>query len=86
MSTFQTDALHSVALPSSTLSRRRPPPPTSSAFDDNAKAGPSSDPDALSREKFHQDWNIRIDKEVKSLAGGLREIVDLADVRLLLFG
>jgi hypothetical protein len=80
---FQTDAINSSALPVSTLGKRRPPPPLASVFDNdnNAAAGPSSDPDKAAREKFHEDWNVRIDKEVRSLAGGLRELVDLADVR-----
>jgi hypothetical protein len=82
MSAFQTDSLNPAALPSSTLGRRRPPAASTSAFDPDPSgtAGPSSDPDAATRARFHEEWNVRIDKEVKALAGGMREIVDLADV------
>lgn len=72
-----TDSLNPSALPSSTLGRRRAAPAGSSAADGYAVAG--DDPDAA-RERFHEEWNVRIDKEVKAVAGALKEIVDLADV------
>jgi hypothetical protein len=30
-----------------------------------------------------EEWNLRIDKEMKNLTGGLGELVELADVRFL---
>jgi hypothetical protein len=69
MSEFHTDALRPSSLPTASLGRRQ----TSSANTDK-------DADA-ELDKVAEEWNLRIDKEMKNLTGGLGELVELADVR-----
>ena len=69
MSKFSTDAIRPSALPSASLGRRG---------GDTALSG-NSEKEAL--EKEYQAWNVRIDTEVKSLSSGLKELVQLANVR-----
>ena len=71
MSEFHTDSLRPSSLPTASLGRR--------AHDTtNAKEDTDAELD-----KVAEDWNLRIDKEMKALTGGLGELVELADVRLL---
>ena len=73
MSEFQTDSLRPSSLPTASLGRRQP-----------STANADKDADA-ELDKVAEEWNLRIDKEMKNLTGGLGELVDLADVRLLSF-
>ncbi|KAK4685822.1 hypothetical protein P7C73_g4315, partial [Tremellales sp. Uapishka_1] len=63
-SRFTSDSLVPSSLPSANLGRR----------------GHAKQADPTSSDKFQEDWNGRIDKEVKALSGGLRELVALADI------
>ena len=80
---FQTDALNPSAFPSSSLGRLRPQNTPSRPFQNEADgSGPGAEyEDKL--KKVHEAWNVRIDKEVKGIAKGMKELVDLADVRLI---
>jgi hypothetical protein len=69
MTEFHTDALRPSSLPTASLGRRQ----TSSTNTDK-------DADA-ELDKVAEEWNLRIDKEMKNLTGGLGELVELADVR-----
>ena len=80
MSRFQTDSLNPTALNSGVLGRRRAGPSTHShSFLDSGDTD-ASNPDAV-RDKFAADWNTRIDKEMRAVSGGLKELVETADVR-----
>ena len=72
MSKFATDAIRPSALPSASLGRRGLP---------TAEAGASANTEKEALEKEYQAWNTRIDTEVKSLSSGLKELVQLANVR-----
>lgn len=61
------------ALPSASLGRRRGPP-----IGGTRTFGDDEPTDEL--EKSYQQWNTRIDKEVKSVVEGLGDLVRLADV------
>jgi hypothetical protein len=74
MSRFQTDALRPSALPSASLGRPRP----LTRAEPDAETIPSGDAE---RDRAHAEWNLRIDREIKGVANGLKEIVELADVR-----
>ncbi|ORX34219.1 hypothetical protein BD324DRAFT_683646 [Kockovaella imperatae] len=81
---FQTDALNPGAIPSASSGRlgRTNQPLSSSArtFElpvDNLVPGSRY---TAELKKTHEDWNAKIDKEVKGLAKGLKELVDLADI------
>ena len=79
---FQTDALNPSAIPSSSLGRLRPQSTSSRSFQpisDNPTPGAAYEVDL---KKVHEEWNVRIDKEVKGIARGMKDLVDLADVRL----
>jgi hypothetical protein len=69
MSEFQTDSLRPSSLPTASLGRRQP-----------TTANADKDADA-ELNKVAEEWNLRIDKEMKNLTGGLGELVELADVR-----
>lgn len=69
MSAFQTDALRPSSLPTASLGRRRPL---------DLSAGTSGVSEDL--DKVAEEWNVRIDKEMKAMTSGLAELVDLADV------
>jgi len=71
MSDFHTDSLRPSSLPTASLGRR-------TQNTTNAKEDTDAELD-----KVAEDWNLRIDKEMKALTGGLGELVELADVRLL---
>ena len=78
---FQTDALTYGAAPSSSLGQSRSLASSSRPFDvrvDDSNPGARYEADL---KKVHEEWNNKIDKEVKGLAKGLRDLVDLADVR-----
>jgi hypothetical protein len=70
MSEFQTDSLRPSSLPTASLGRRQP-----------STANADKDADA-ELDKVAEEWNLRIDKEMRNLTGGLGELVELADVRL----
>lgn len=70
MSEFHTDALRPSSLPTASLGRRLP----------TSTTGTDKDADA-EFDKVAEEWNLRIDKEMKNLTGGLGELVELADVR-----
>ena len=70
MSEFHTDALRPSSLPTASLGRRLP----------TSTTGANKDADA-ELDKVAEEWNLRIDKEMKNLTGGLGELVELADVR-----
>jgi hypothetical protein len=70
MSTFQTDALRPSSLPTASLGRRRP-------LDGNGNTQTAVSEDL---DKVAEEWNVRIDKEMKSMTTSLAELVDLADV------
>lgn len=74
MSRFQTDALRPSALPSASLGRPRP----LTRAEPDAEGIPTGDAE---RDRAHAEWNTRIDREIKGVANGLKEIVELADVR-----
>jgi len=69
MSEFQTDSLRPSSLPTASLGRRQP-----------STANADKDADA-ELDKVAEEWNLRIDKEMKNLTEGLGELVELADVR-----
>jgi hypothetical protein len=71
MSEFHTDSLRPSSLPTASLGRRQP-----------STANADKDADA-ELDKVAEEWNLRIDKEMKNLTGGLGELVELADVRFL---
>jgi hypothetical protein len=73
MSEFHTDSLRPSSLPTASLGRRQ-----------TSTANVDKDADA-ELDKVAEEWNLRIDKEMKNLTGGLGELVELADVRLLSF-
>ena len=73
MSNFQTDSLRPSSLPTATLGRRR-------QLDlDGAGDEDPEDTDGKS-EKVAEDWNLRIDREMKAVSTGLKELMGLADV------
>jgi hypothetical protein len=71
MAEFQTDALRPSSLPTASLGRRR----YDTAPGTGSQTAVSEDLD-----KVAQEWNGRIDKEMKAMTTGLAELVDLADV------
>jgi hypothetical protein len=71
MSEFHTDSLRPSSLPTASLGRRQP-----------TTANADKDADA-ELDKVAEEWNLKIDKEMKNLTGGLGELVELADVRFL---
>jgi hypothetical protein len=71
MSEFHTDSLRPSSLPTASLGRRQ-----------TSTANVDKDADA-ELDKVAEEWNLRIDKEMKNLTGGLGELVELADVRFL---
>jgi hypothetical protein len=71
MTEFHTDALRPSSLPTASLGRR----PTSNTIKEDTDA---------ELDKVAEGWNLRIDKEMKNLTGGLGELVGLADVCLSL--
>lgn len=71
MSEFQTDALRPSSLPTASLGRRRHFDDTNAQNEEGEKFG-----------KVAEDWNVRIDKEVKAVSTGLKELIELADVSL----
>ncbi|GFZ43193.1 hypothetical protein JCM24511_00912 [Saitozyma sp. JCM 24511] len=73
MSRFQTDALRPSALPSASLGRPRP----LTRAEPDAEGIPTGDAE---RDRAHAEWNTRIDREIKGVANGLKEIVELADI------
>ncbi|WVR05719.1 hypothetical protein IAU60_002743 [Kwoniella sp. DSM 27419] len=81
---FRTDSLRPSSLPSATLGRRRHQPSNTT----RDPAGAETSLDGLSAEDRaqrildaeHERWNERIDKELKGMIGGLKELVELADV------
>jgi hypothetical protein len=72
MSEFQTDSLRPSSLPTASLGRRQ-----------TSTANVHKDADE-ELDKVAEEWNLRIDKEMKNLTGGLGELVELADVRSLI--
>jgi hypothetical protein len=81
MSRFQTDSLNPTALNTGVLGRKRGGPSTRThTFLNNDDDANARDPDAA-RNKFAADWNTRIDREMRAVSGGLKELVELADVR-----
>lgn len=80
MSRFQTDALVPTALNTGILGRKRNADigGASSSFLNTENQVSAAD----ERDKFAEEWNLRIDKEVKVVAGGLKGLVELANVRL----
>lgn len=75
MSQFQTDALRPSSLPTATLGRRR----DTQLDQDSTANGDQNDKNG----KFGavaEEWNVRIDKEVKAVSTGLKELIELADV------
>lgn len=77
MSRFQTDSLNPTALNTGVLGRKRVGPSTHSFLADDPSS--SVNPNA-ERDKFAADWNVRIDREMRAVSGGLKELVELADV------
>jgi hypothetical protein len=77
MAEFHTDALRPSSLPTASLGRRQ-----FSSSGTNVKDTSTED---VNLDKYAEDWNLRIDKEMKNMTVGLGELVDLADVRLSLF-
>lgn len=75
MADFQTDALRPSSLPTATLGRRR--------HIDQANAERKDTAEDLDR--VSEEWNVRIDREVKSVSSGLKELIELADVSYLLW-
>jgi hypothetical protein len=75
MTEFQTDALRPASLPTASLGRRIP----SSSGHGAQKGETTASSEDLDR--VAEEWNVRIDKEMKAMSGGLGELVDLADVR-----
>lgn len=75
---FQTDALRPSSLPTATLGRRR----HHTGGADTSAAGPGAVEDL---DKVSEDWNVRIDREVKSVSSGLKDLIELADVSVCLF-
>ena len=80
MTEFHTDALRPSSLPTASLGRRQFPTTGSGA---NGNGNDTSTEDA-ELDKTAEEWNLRIDKEMKNMTVGLGELVDLADVCLSL--
>ena len=78
MSTFRTDALNPSSLPTAALGRPQRLHARSAA--DNA--GPSGTTYKDSLAKAYNDYNVGIDREIKSLSSSLKELITLADVRV----
>ena len=77
MSKFQTDALRPSSLPSASLGR---PKHLSQARGD-VPGGSKQSTLENDLKQTYEEWNKRIDEEVKGLSSRLKAIVDLADVR-----
>lgn len=77
---FQTDALNPSALPGS--SRRHLPSRPLPGLDPDADTLADGDRQKVLLQAEYEEWNQRIDREMKACAGGLKELVSLADVRL----
>ena len=79
---FQTDALNPSSLPTASLGRPRPlsrfNPPSTDPNLDNLAIGQRQQ---AVLDRVHEEWNGRIDREVKAVAGSLKDLVNLADVR-----
>jgi hypothetical protein len=89
MSRFQTDSLNPSALPSAILGqRRRPQQTTSNTFlrDGQVTNLPLGERNDIELDKVAEAWNVRIDKDVKAVVGGLKEIVTMADVSVWVLG
>ncbi|WRT63959.1 uncharacterized protein IL334_000886 [Kwoniella shivajii] len=74
---FKTDSLLPTSLPSASLGRRRQFQAQTIADEDSLTAEERAQK-ALDGE--HEKWNERIDKEIKGVTTGLKELVDLADI------
>lgn len=73
---FQTDALNPSSLPSARIGRNR-----QSLLDTNNTIPPGERQKA-ELDNEYEDWNNRIDREVKSITTSLEDLVSLADVSL----
>lgn len=80
MTEFHTDALRPSSLPTASLGRRQFST-TGSGANGNGNDTSTEDVDL---DKTAEEWNLRIDKEMKNMTVGLGELVDLADVSLSL--
>ena len=80
MSEFHTDALRPSSLPTASLGRRQFPTTGSGSGANGNERDTSTEDAAL--DKTAEEWNLRIDKEMKNMTVGLGELVDLADVRI----
>ena len=65
---FRTDALNPSSLPTASLGHLRP-------LSSRPIQSSSTQPDVS-----HEEWNLRIDREVKAVVGGLEDLIDLSDV------
>jgi len=72
----QYDVFRPAALPSASLGRR----PLQTTTTAQAVPGAEKADAASELDRVYEAWNARIDKEVQAVAGGLRELVALADV------
>ncbi|KAL1406190.1 hypothetical protein Q8F55_007879 [Vanrija albida] len=77
MAARQYDVFNPSALPTASLGRRglRPAPRAGGLDAADAKRTPDAELD-----RVYDEWNVRIDKEVKAVASGLGELVALADI------
>jgi hypothetical protein len=71
------DVFRPSALPSASLGQRGAAPVAGLATDDSAVAVRDAEGEL---KRASEAWNKRIDKEVKAMAGGLKDLVSLADV------
>ncbi|KAL7423773.1 hypothetical protein Q5752_001357 [Cryptotrichosporon argae] len=74
---LRTDVALPTALPSATLGKRRRLLP--SLDEGGAADGPPGAASEWALDAWAEEWNVRIDKDVKGVVGGLREVVELAE-------
>ena len=77
---FETDALNPSALPSAARGRGSRAA-SGSGYDNQGESSTSGLRYDQELKKFHDDWNIKIDREIKDVAGGLTDLIDLAQLR-----
>ncbi|WVW82101.1 hypothetical protein I302_104106 [Kwoniella bestiolae CBS 10118] len=79
---FKTDSLLPTSLPSATLGRRRHISQTQTQSNFNEESSQLTTEERFQRglDAEHERWNERIDREIKGVVDGLKDLIELADI------
>lgn len=77
---FQTDALNASSIPTASLGRLRRHGANLIQTDESDLKGELGERHQRQLDKIHDEWNARIDRELKGVVGCLKDLVELSDV------